>query len=193
MLATVTTANPTVTGNDGVSLGLSGHLLTDDAHPTTRCLVDYWDRLRGRRRMPSFSDVDPVDIPWALASIFVIRSLDDGSRFEYRLSGEEINRRYGKNLAGKSAADLFRGQAADVVAARWRRVAGQPAACRVLSRHHTVDDRWALGDRILLPLSSNGVTADHILGHVIYHDGDKKDRHRPFEGSETVSATWVGV
>lgn len=192
MLANLTNALARDSGPTTLPSDMGDRLLGDDAPPRMRELVDYWDSLRVDGALPSFSDVDPVEIPWALSSIYVIRVVDGGMAFRYRLCGEEINRRYGLNLAGKSAADLFRGAAVDVVTARWRRIAGQPAACRMLCRHHTRDERAVVGDRVMLPLSDDGRTVDHILGWVAYHDKDRRNQDK-IAGSETLSATWVGL
>ena len=43
--------------------------------------------------MPSFGEFDPVDVPWALSRLYVVRVIDGGADFVYRLAGEAIHPR----------------------------------------------------------------------------------------------------
>ena len=76
--------------------------------------------------MPSFGEFDPVDVPWALSRLYVVRVIDGGADFVYRLAGEAINERHGLTLAGKRSSDLFPLEVTRQIFDRWRRITASP-------------------------------------------------------------------
>jgi len=54
--------------------------------------LDYWERLRGTRRMPAKADIDPVAIRHFLPNVMLIDVLRDPLDFSCRLIGGEIER-----------------------------------------------------------------------------------------------------
>jgi hypothetical protein len=62
-------------------------------------LYRYWDRIRGQRRMPTRSDVDPVDIARILPVVGLIERRDEG--YFWRLIGTEIAEHFGRHLTGE--------------------------------------------------------------------------------------------
>src|SRR3546814_12665218 len=76
-------------------------LLAADAPDELRRLVAYWIARAAGRPMPGLSDIDPVEIPWALSRVYVVRVVDGGADFVYRLAGAALTRRYPGSLAGR--------------------------------------------------------------------------------------------
>lgn len=145
-------------------------LLPADAPDEMKRFIAYWIERAGRRPMPAFEDVDPLDIPWALPSLFVVRVLDGGSDFTYRLVGETINERYGGSLAGRRISELLVTRAADQAVRRWRQLLETPAAYYIDCEHPTNDGPWIRARRVLLPLGPTGGRPDHILGLTCFQD-----------------------
>lgn len=118
--------------------------------------------------MPSFGEIDPVEIPWALSRLYVVRVIDGGAAFVYRLAGEAINDRHGQSLTGKSSADLFPPDVTEQIFTRWRRMIAEPAACYTDSEHLT-NAGWRIrGRRVLLPLGPPDGPADHVIGMTVF-------------------------
>ena len=73
-----------------------------------RELGDYWLARRGRRRMPSRADIDPVDIKRILPNLFLIDVLPGSPRdFRYRLVGTLVTEAIGVNATGRTPEEVF--------------------------------------------------------------------------------------
>ena len=143
-------------------------LLPDNAPNDLRRFVAYWIARAGDRAMPSFTDIDPIDIPWALSRLYVVRVIDGGADFVYRLAGEAINDRHGQSLSGKRCSDLFPPTVTEQIFTRWRRLIAEPAGCYTDSEHPT-NAGWRIrGRRALLPLGPPDGPADHVIGMTIF-------------------------
>jgi hypothetical protein len=64
--------------------------------------LHFWQTKRQGRLVPDFEDLDPLEMPWALRTIFVVERHDD-RRLTYRLVGGDMSTRLGGGLVGKSA------------------------------------------------------------------------------------------
>jgi hypothetical protein len=58
----------------------------NDAPSIIRNFAKFWIDARGEQVVPLFSDLDPVEMPWALEAVFVVERRDDGV-LAYRLVG----------------------------------------------------------------------------------------------------------
>ena len=70
----------------------------------------YWNDLRGERRMPSSSEINPLEIGTALLPwIFLLDVIEDaGSRdYFYRLAGTSNVELVGRDPTGRLASDVF--------------------------------------------------------------------------------------
>lgn len=148
-------------------------LKLEDLVPATapaelRRFVAHWVTLAAGRRMPRFDDIDPADIPWALSRLFVLRAIDGGSDFIYRLAGEEIYARHGGRIVGKHVGELFQPAGVAAILERWRRVVTEPAACYTYAQHPTHDGQRLPGHRVILPVGPGDGPADHIVGMTVY-------------------------
>ena len=143
-------------------------LLPADAPGDLRRFVGYWVAQAAGRPMPAFADIDAVDIPWALSRIYVVRALDGGGDFVYRLAGEAINLRYAGSLAGRRISDALAPDSARAVTERWRRVIETRSAYYVDSEHPTSIGSRLRGRRVVLPLGPEGGPPDHIVGMTVF-------------------------
>lgn len=138
-------------------------LLPGDADELLIRFASYWLELRGTAIAPAYRDVDPVAMPWALSSIFVVERPEEGP-FVYRLCGEEMHQRLGPNLRGKSAFDVFEKSYAEWTEARWRRAADKMQASYVDTTHETAGGRVIRGQRILFPALGDDGAANFLVG-----------------------------
>ncbi|MEQ9334765.1 PAS domain-containing protein [Thalassobaculum sp.] len=166
-------------------------LVPADAPGDLRRLAAYWIARAAGRRMPCFEDIDPVDLPWALSRLFVVRAMDGGADFEYRLAGQEIYERHGGSIVGKRAGDLFRPAGAAAILARWRRVVTEPAACYTYAQHPTNAGQRMPGYRVVLPVGPADGPADHMVGMTVY----AKSAAIPVLQAETeiIDLRWVSL
>lgn len=145
-------------------------LLPGDAPDDLRRCLAYWIAKAGDRAMPSFSDIDPVEIPWALSRVYVVRVVDGGTDFYYRLVGEMVRERHGVAMAGKRPGDLFPPGPTRHILERWRRLVNEPAACYNETEHPTRAGWRMRARRIQLPLGPPGGPVDNLLGMTMFEE-----------------------
>lgn len=167
-------------------------LLPGDAPPDLRRLTAYWIEKCAGRRMPAFADIDPVEVPWALSRVYIVRVVDGGADFVYRLAGEAINLRYLGSLAGRRISELMAPDSAAAITERWRRVVQTPAAYYVDSEHPTASGTRIRGRRVVLPLGPAEGEADHILGMTVFEALNLAGA-APISGMRELDVRWVAL
>lgn len=77
--------------------------------PLLRAVLDYWNGIRGERRMPSRRDLNPADLPRdAVSSVAMTDILREPHlRFRWRLLGTEITRRAERDSTGKYWDEVY--------------------------------------------------------------------------------------
>ncbi len=118
--------------------------------------------------MPRWTDIKPSRIAHHLSLVWSFKY--EAGEFSGRLVGERIARHIGKDFRGLSLADAYPPDALPWVTTLFRRVVREPALCAQSGPlFHQMGQAHA-GERILLPLSEDGIVADGILGATILHE-----------------------
>jgi len=130
---------------------------------TTRALYEYWNGLRGSRSAPDRRDIDPTKIRSALASTFILESLD-ADEFAFRLAGSHLCSSYCRELKGRSFSQLWHDKDRDAVETLIRAVTEDHAVALVTFRGTTEVGTQASFETIMMPLRHNGTTDARILG-----------------------------
>ena len=140
------------------------------ASPALKEVAAHWNASRGTRRMPRWTDIKPSRIAAHLSLVWSFKYDAAQDVFTGRLVGERIARHIGKDFRGLSLADAYPAEALPWVGAMFKRVVNEPALYAYAGPlFHQMGQPHA-GERILLPLSEDGVTADGVLGATILHD-----------------------
>jgi len=126
-------------------------------------LYSYWASKRGGRTMPARDDIDPTEIPTLLPIVLLIDVVGIGD-YRYRLAGTEIVSNFGRDITGKTFAEVLPGGAyAAYIASLVSDVmsAGRPLYSEgaFMAKGHI--DRQVR--RIVLPLSADGIKVDMVL------------------------------
>jgi hypothetical protein len=138
--------------------------------PALKDVAAHWNEARRERRMPAWADIKPARIAPHLSIVWSFRYDPEKDEFAGRLVGDRIARRIGKGFKGLSPAEVYEPDMLAWALPRFRRVVQEPALYRhagVLYRQQAHD---GLGERIMMPLSDDGVTGDSILGATLVHD-----------------------
>ena len=131
--------------------------------PRLRGLFAYWNGKRGGRELPSWKDLDPVEMRQWLGRVHLVEvdNRQQGRDFRYRIYATEIAHRTGKDYTGQpvraqSPSDQARYVPAFAEAAEHR---------AALFSDHSQDDAIEAFRhiRIILPLSDDGTTVDRLL------------------------------
>jgi len=130
---------------------------------TSRELYEYWNGLRGSRSAPDRRDIDPTRIRSALASTFILESLDE-DEFAFRLAGSHLCSSYCRELKGRSFSQLWHEKDRDAVETLVRAVTEDHAVALVTFRGTTAVGTQASFETIMMPLRHNGTTSARILG-----------------------------
>ncbi|WP_443748522.1 motility/cell cycle regulatory protein MopJ [Asticcacaulis solisilvae] len=130
----------------------------------------YWKGLRRRGRLPSRADIDPMQIKRRLPTISLIDVLDpnpdsDAVYFRQRLAGTELFDAYGQEITGMTFNKIYTASEAQYWAEALSFVVENRKPNVGLS---SMAWRGAKGLSLFwlrLPLASDGVNVDMILGH----------------------------
>jgi len=132
-----------------------------------RTAYAYWRMLRADRAMPARSQLSPRDMRGILRNVVLLRVLDGGRDYEYRIVGEQFVWAYGfqfrdMRLTQIEAVDNEHG-------ARMRklyehvRTGAEPLAIRGWVGPEAHDTRFVYYETLLAPLADDGEIVDHIL------------------------------
>jgi hypothetical protein len=93
-----------------------------------RSLYEYWRALGAAAGgLPALQSFDALHLPKLLPNIWILEVEPDSRRFRMRLTGENINLIYGRNIAGQYSRDVFEPSDVGTIVARYSRALGEPA------------------------------------------------------------------
>ena len=149
---------------------LVADMLTD-AEPIFQHVYRYWNALRGDRAMCSRAEIDPVEIRDVLTHLVLLDVARDPFDGVFRLVGGEVEQGAGVSLTNFTLSQIWASRDAFALS-EYERVA---AATKPRYSFNSCENAWQVlkkVSRLLCPLSTDGVTADAILGAVIFENGD---------------------
>jgi hypothetical protein len=130
--------------------------------PQLRELYDYWERKRAGRRWPKRSDVDPVEMRFALGNIDLVEITYDPIVFLFRISGSNIDRDEGFNMQGKTLDEYPLPQHREAVRKTYMRVL-EKGEVDYEELERLDEGRLVRYGRLILPLSDHGERVDAFL------------------------------
>jgi hypothetical protein len=134
--------------------------------------VNYWRALRAGRRFPARSELAPRDMAGILRNIVLLRVLDGGKDYEFRIAGDAHVQSYGVNFAKLRNSDIeriapehgaFMRRAYEYV-----RTSAEPLAVRGWVGQEVKGALFAYHESVFLPLGEAEDSVDHILVVSIY-------------------------
>jgi hypothetical protein len=128
-------------------------------------LYRYWDRLRGDRRMPSRSEIDPTEAPRGiLPRLMLVDVLGTPRRYRFRLMGTWVTEASGGDLTGRYFDDSRFAKKSPILINQYDAVAdsGKPLYSVEPFENPVTKVTLPVG-RLLLPLSTDGNRVDAIL------------------------------
>ncbi len=132
--------------------------------------MEYWRTLRGDRQMPSYDDIDPIQIPRHLLPhlelVDVIRQ--QTPRLRWRLIGTHITAAVNRDATGQYFDEYYAGDVFPAISGpfKWVVENGQPLRWSGTSGFAGMD--WQSFECVLFPLSRGGETVEMIMGAVNY-------------------------
>jgi hypothetical protein len=145
-----------------------GDFHQDIVSPDLEAIAAHWNAARGKKRMPAWSDIDPVAIGRRLRYVWAWKYERDADSFTCRLAGEDIVRAFGRSPRGMKMTEFFAPEVYKDFLPWHQRVLSEPAFLHGAGKVYSRVERNFTGERIMLPLSEDGATADGILGATVY-------------------------
>jgi len=138
----------------------------DVQNQTVRKAFDLWNGMKGSRRFPARAEFTPRNMAEFLRNTVLVRVLDEGKEFQFRIVGDAITMVQGASLQGLTTAEIeaqipVYGAMLKMV---YRQICkeGEPVAFRGwFVQPKTLTPFFH--ESLLLPLGPDGATVDHIL------------------------------
>ncbi|MFZ1680306.1 MAG: PAS domain-containing protein [Rhizobiaceae bacterium] len=120
----------------------------------THELFQYWNRLRGTRRAPTRTEIEPADIRTLLADTFILE-IDLRETPVFRLAGTRLCAVFGRELKGFAFLSTWSADDQVKMARLVRNVVANGMVAIIESRGRTVGGRSNPFETILLPLDAS--------------------------------------
>lgn len=133
-----------------------------------QAVADHWQEARRGRLMPGWRDLRPAAMRKQLPIIWSYAYDPATGDFTGRLAGDKITQIFEKNFKGLSIAQAHPPEAVGWVRDLFKRVVTEPALYHYEGQVFRQLNRHGAGERIILPLSSDGAMADGLLGATEY-------------------------
>ena len=160
--------------------GASGVLPLDRIEsPIVRQGLDYWLRLRGERPYPARSDMVPRDLTALLRHIVLLKLVDGGADYEYRIVGDAHVISHGFNMQGLRVSDVDRfspGYGPVLKSLYDRAVRRRDAyAFRGWMERGEEHKQYIYSESVFMPLGPDASMIDHVLNFSVYIPRDSYD------------------
>lgn len=146
---------------------------TDEWGPLPRALYEYWAARCRDGRLPSREDVDPIEIPDLLPSLFLVDVVREGGdlRFRYRLVGTRNVERFGVDNTGRWLDELYGKDYFKFVGSEYQdtTIQGKPTWARMTAGY--ADRPHVVYERLMCPLAADGRTVDMLMGITDFSQG----------------------
>lgn len=144
------------------------HIVSPDALEAgpVALAVRHWGELKGKRRFPARDDISPRDMAPFLRNIVMIRIIDGGKDYEYRIVGDAHVQAQGINFAGHtlSAIEAINSDYGTNTrtAYDYVRATAEPIAMRGWVGRDRPQSAYSYYETAFLPLGQNDIV-DHLL------------------------------
>lgn len=133
--------------------------------PALRAAAEYWQRLRGARRFPSRNELNPSGFASAMRHMALVRVIDGGADFEYRIVGDSLASSFSVPLHNRKLGELRTSAASTVavIGGVYRRCLGdrEPLVMRGVTGRNARTSMFTHFEALVLPLGEAEI--DHLL------------------------------
>jgi hypothetical protein len=156
--------------------------------PALKRVVNHWNEARGKNGLTTWSAIKPSAIAAQLPLVWSYNYDRASDAFTGRLSGNSISEIFGRNIKGVPMDELYPISDFQRLFDRTRRVVCEPAFYRGEGMVFIHLDRYGQGERIMMPMASDGTVGDGVFGATEYKSvwGTPK-MHQP------EAESWFGV
>lgn len=147
--------------------------------PIVRQGVDYWRDLKGSRSYPARSDIRPRDLAPLLRNVVLLRLIDGGQDYEYRIVGDAHVISHGYSMQGQRVSDIdkFSPGYGTVLKSLYDRAVRRRDvyAFRGWLERSDRDKPYMYSESVFMPMGPDEATIDHVLNISVYTPRDSFD------------------
>jgi len=132
--------------------------------PALRAIVQYWQKIRGDRLMPGWSDLSPNQLGPHLKLLWFFNFDRHAGEFTARLGSNRAMVGFRQSFRGTPLRDLHPPHIFELCQAHMIKVVSDPAAYRCSGKLFKAGSQIVEGERIMLPLGSDYSHGDGVLG-----------------------------
>ncbi|WP_420547942.1 PAS domain-containing protein [Curvivirga sp.] len=143
--------------------------------PELIALYEYWCEIKGERLAPSRSDFHPMDIPKLLPHIFLYDVLKDYPDYRMRLFGSALVEALGRDVTGMTFDEIYGGT--NDLKRDYDEVVLSLEPSYSEGDANWINTSYLTYHRLLLPMSSDGIRADKLLGMTLFVKKKTKADH----------------
>lgn len=129
--------------------------------------VAHWRRLCEGRRFPDPADIRPHRYGPLLGHVILVRVLDEGADYEYRIVGEALVPGFGENFAGRRLSDIIVSAPKFGLGLKMLydmvRTSGEPLGYRGWVGKDMTGAKFVYHESALLPFGPEGEDVDHLM------------------------------
>jgi len=129
-----------------------------------RAVAQHWHEVRGKNLMPSWADLTSPAISPYFKMLWGFQYDREAKQFRGWLAGQKLRKWVDKNFSDSLYQDLVPPPDYEEAQQHLIRIVTTPLAARSSGRLFIVDDLAVMGERIALPLATDGENADGIFG-----------------------------
>jgi hypothetical protein len=141
----------------------------DELENAVTCTAaSYWRMLRGgERKLPSRDQLAPRDMRAILRNVVLLKVIDGGKDYEYRIVGDMFAWAYDLQFRGMRLSQIEAAEPAHGKRMRELyehvRAAAKPVALQGWVGREIANAKFVYYETVVLPLGADSVTVDHIL------------------------------
>jgi hypothetical protein len=137
---------------------------TKVASSALQAIADHWRQACRDKPMPAWSDLSPSDLAPHFKRLWAFKYDSASGEFTARLAGNRAMVGFGKSFRGTPLKDLHPPHIFDLAQSHMAKVVTERAAYYCSGKLFKAGSQVFEGERIMLPLSSDGERGDGILG-----------------------------
>ena len=132
-----------------------------------RQFIDAWKAARQGRLIPRKQDFDPLTVFPLLPNLWIYHYDRKEDLFRCRLAGENINKAWGRSIAGKLSQDIFGARDNAAVVAIWKKILDVPLI-HFAKLERLSGNRLYVAERTVTPLADATGRGCYVLGLSLY-------------------------
>jgi hypothetical protein len=138
--------------------------VTDIESPHLRAIAEHWNDVRGERAMPSWDDLSSSALAPHFKLLWGYQFDRQRCEFTGKLAGTHIRQWLGPKFCRAKLEDIHPPHVVTEARAFLDRVVTTPGLGLCSGRLFTVGTHTVTGERLALPLATDGISADGVLG-----------------------------